>query len=154
MDADLKALGRSLARRVRAETPGAGILVRMAQDLALTVWMKVQMDGGNLMTLNRALSELNRSLRVLGVRLPGGIDGRGRSRRRQRGRDIFRPPRPEPVEDDDGEHDGEPGVDVDEVGEQGRTTAPRDAAIGDDDESRAGDRDGKAGSGGPQSFRS
>jgi len=93
VDEDQKALGVSLTRRVRRDTPGAGVLVRMAQDLALRVWWKAQEQGAALVTLNRSLSELNRSLRVLGIRPPAGrggsSDGRGAGRRAS----IFSAPR-------------------------------------------------------------
>ena len=70
MDSELRDLATSLARRVRRETPDAAPMVRMLQALALQVWLRAQVGEDQLLTLNRSLSELNRTLRTLGIRPP------------------------------------------------------------------------------------
>ncbi len=104
MPADLKALGVSLSRRIRHDTPDADVMTRMAQSLALMVWLKAHADGEGLLTLNRALGELTRTMRLLGFKLPGA-GGSGRLGRRQQ-KGLIIAPRPRAVEvDEDGGDD-------------------------------------------------
>ena len=100
LEPDLRALAVNLARRVRRETPDVNILVRMNQALALQIWVKAQTDSADLMALNRALSELNRSLRTLGFRAPTDAGRRSVS-------SLYRPSRQRAVdpESDEGQED-------------------------------------------------
>jgi hypothetical protein len=66
------------ARRVREESPGAPILVRETQAAALRVVWALQTGGHDLLTRCRALGELTRALRALGMLRLGGVVG-GRS---------------------------------------------------------------------------
>jgi hypothetical protein len=84
---DLRVLGVNVTRRIRRDSPGAPVLMRMAQSLAVAVWWKAMTTEETLLTLNRALAEFNRSLRVLGVAAPGA-----RGRYAKPGGTIFRPP--------------------------------------------------------------
>jgi hypothetical protein len=84
---DMRVLGVNVTRRIRRDSPGAPVLVRMAQSLAVAVWWKAMTTEETLLTLNRALAEFNRSLRVLGVAAPGA-----RGRYAKPGEGIFRPP--------------------------------------------------------------
>jgi len=95
VDPDLRALGVSLARQVRHETPDAGPMERAAQSLALMVWMKAQTEMASLLDLNRSLGEFVRTYKALGFK----------SGRKQRPGSPFRPPRVPVVAigDDEGE---------------------------------------------------
>ena len=81
LDDGLRHLGSYLCRETRRATPAALPMFRMAQSIAIWTYLKAESTDPDLVTLNRTLSELNRSLRTLGIRVPEG--GRGRLPRKQ-----------------------------------------------------------------------
>lgn len=104
VDEDLVALGVSLVRQIRGSTRGASAPVRMAQSLACMTWWKVMTDGGDLLTLNRALGEFTRTFRALGMRAPAG-GNRGAPQDYGRDRSVFSvrsSPARQPEDDDEG----------------------------------------------------
>lgn len=88
VDEDLRALGVSLVRQIRRDSPRAPAPVRMAQSLACSVWWRVQLGDGDLLTLNRALGEFTRTFKALGMREPTAGRHRAWPARPGRG-DIF-----------------------------------------------------------------
>jgi hypothetical protein len=105
MDSDLRDLLVWMTRRARRDIPNATTLVRAAQGVGLLVFAKVMSTDPDLVTLNRSLSELGRSMRTLGIRVPLGGRGQGSDRptfpRRQFPRGSFRSPTNDDDTDDD-----------------------------------------------------
>lgn len=74
MDPNLRDLAISLSRRLRRQTPNAGPMTRMLQNLLIQNWVQAQ-SSKDLAILTRCSGELLRICKALGMKLPD--DSRG-----------------------------------------------------------------------------
>ena len=78
---ELKKVTRSMARRVRLDTPEASPLIRGMQAVAVKTVVRALGSAHDLRDLVRCLSELTRAMGALGVRAPASVGDWPRSRR-------------------------------------------------------------------------